>query len=124
MVINDRGQVPMFTAAFLEESGNGKLRHEEQLLRTELARRGIPISLYTSKRIQRRQLPLSAKTFIAGDMDAMDGAMRQLKIEVRAPNDYPKSLLPFLHRRIWTSTRGNIEREVLEGAGKPIFAKP
>jgi hypothetical protein len=90
----------MFTRAFLEETGNGRLRHEEQLLRAEFVVRGIPVSLYTAKRIQRRQLPLTADTFIAGDMDAMHGAMRQLGIEIPAPNDYPKSLQPFLRRRI------------------------
>jgi hypothetical protein len=114
----------MFTKAFLEEAGNGKLRHEEELLRAELQGRGIPVTLYTAKRIQRRQLPLSAETFIAGDMDAMHGAMRQLKIEIPPPNDYPKSLLPFMHRRVWTSTLGDVERRVIEGNGEAIFVKP
>jgi hypothetical protein len=114
----------MFTRAFLEEAGNGKLRHEEELLRGEFEGRGIPVTLYTAKRIQRRQLPLSAETFIAGDMDAMHGAMRQLKIEIPTPNDYPKSLLPFMHRQIWTSTLGDVERRVIEGNGEAIFAKP
>ena len=111
----------MFTRAFLEEAGNGKLRHEEQLLRVEFERRGIPVSLYASKRIQRRQLPLSPETFIAGDMDAMHGAMRQLKIEIPPPNDYPKSLSAFMHRRIWASTLGVVEQQVREGSGEPVF---
>ncbi|HEU4391381.1 MAG TPA: ATP-grasp domain-containing protein [Blastocatellia bacterium] len=114
----------MFKRAFLEELGNGKLRHEEQLLCGELERRGIPISLYTAKRVQRRQLPLSGETFIAGDMDAMHGAMRQLKIAIPAPNDYPRSLSAVMHRRAWTSTLGAVERRVLDGRGEPIFAKP
>jgi hypothetical protein len=114
----------MFKKAFLEESGNGRLRHEEQLLRAKFERRGIPVSLYTAKRIHRRQLPLSRETFIAGDMDAMHEAMRQLKIAIPAPNDYPKSLLPFMHRQIWTSTLGAIERRVLEEGGESVFAKP
>lgn len=114
----------MFTRAFLQESGNGKLGHEEKLLRAELEHRGIPVSLYTAKRIQRRQLPLTAETFIAGDIDAMHGAMRQLNIEVPAPSDYPNSLLPFMHRRVWTSTLGAAEQQVLDGNGEPIFVKP
>jgi len=113
-----------FTRAFLEETGNEKLRHEEQLLRAEFERRGIPITLYTAKRIQRRQLPLSGDTFIAGDMDAMHGAMAMLGIAVPVPNDYPKSLSPFMHRRIWKSTLGEAEREVLEGSGTAVFVKP
>ncbi|MHA3774768.1 ATP-grasp domain-containing protein [Verrucomicrobiota bacterium sgz303538] len=114
----------MFTRAFLEETGNGKLRHEERLLRSEFDRRGIPVTLYTSKRIQRRQLPLTSETFIAGDMDAMHGAMRQLKIEVPVPNDYPKSLESFLCRRVWRSTLGAVEKQVIEGNGQAIFVKP
>lgn len=114
----------MFTKAFLEESGNGKLRHEEQLLLAELERRAIPATFYTAKRIQRRQLPLSADTFIAGDMDAMHGAMKQLKIEIPPPNDYPRSLEPYLHRRVWTSTLGAIEQQVSDGCGEAVFVKP
>lgn len=110
--------------AFLEESGNGKLTHEQQLLYSEFERRGIPTVLYTAKRIQRRQLPLSSDAFVAGGIDAMHGAMRQLKIDIPAPNDYPKSLAPFLNRRIWTSTLGIVERQILEGYGEPVFAKP
>jgi hypothetical protein len=114
----------MFTRAFLEEAGNGKLRHEEQLLRAEFARRGVPVSLFTAKRIQRRQLPLSGQTFIAGDMDAMHGAMRQLEIEIPPPNDYPKSLSQFMHRRIWSSTLSSIEQGISEETIGPVFAKP
>jgi len=94
------------------------------MLSAELARRGIPVSLFTIKRIERRQLPLSAETFIAGGMDAMHGAMRQLKIEIPAPNDYPTSLRTFMHRRIWRSSLGRVEREVVEDGGEPVFAKP
>jgi len=114
----------MFTRAFLEELGNGRLKHEEMLLRPEFEKRAIPVTLYTAKRIQRRQLPLTADTFISGDMDAMHGAMRQLKIEVPPPNDYPKSLGSFLHRKIWSSTLGALEYEIVEDDGRPVFAKP
>lgn len=114
----------MFTKAFLEEAGNGKLRHEEELLRVELELRGFPISLYTAKKIQRRQLPLTGDAFISGDMGAMHGAMKQLKIEIPAPNDYPKSLLPYLNRRIWSSTLGSIESQIVEDDSGPVFAKP
>jgi hypothetical protein len=94
------------------------------MLQAECERRGIPVTFYAAKHIRRRQLPLTRETFIAGDMDAMHGAMRQLKIDVPLPNDYPKSLTPFLHRRIWPSTLGALEREVLEGRAGPVFAKP
>lgn len=114
----------MFERAFLQESGNGKLGHEEQLLLEELVRRGIPGSLFTMKRIERRQLPLGPETFIAGDVDVMHGAMRQLKIEVPAPNDYPESLRPFMHRKVYISTLGRVERTLIEGGGETVFVKP
>ena len=114
----------MFTRAFLQELGNGKVKHEELLLRSEFERRGIPVTLYTAKRILRRQLPLAPGTFISGDMDAMHGAMRQLNIEIPPPNDYPKSLERFLHRKVWSSTLAAVQHEVLEGNGEPVFAKP
>jgi len=114
----------MFTHAYLQEAGNGRLGHEEQLLRSEFERRGIPVTLYTRKRIERRQLPLSASTFIAGDMDMMHGAMRQLKIEPPPPNDYPKSLEPYLHRRVWASTLGTMEQRYLQDHSEALFIKP
>lgn len=114
----------MFTTAFLQHSGKGPLRHEESLLETGLRRRGIPVEHYTVKRIHRRQLPLGPHTFIAGDMDAMHGAMRQLGIPIPEPDDYPDSLSGFLHRRVWTSTLGEIERAVENGSVPPVFVKP
>ncbi len=114
----------MFTEVFLEETGSGKLRHEEQLLLTEFQQRGVPVTLYSAKKIKRRQLPLSTKTFIAGDMDAMHGAMRQLNIQVPLPNDYPGSLSSVFHRRIWRSTLGALQQKFLNYEGQPVFAKP
>jgi len=114
----------MFTVAFLQQSGNGRLRLEEQLVKSEFERRGIPISLYTMKNILRRNLPLSSNTFIAGDLDAMHGAMKQLKIQVPQPNDYPRSLEPFLHRRVWKSTLGAVEQDILSNTSDPVFVKP
>lgn len=110
----------MFTTAFLQHSGKGPLRHEESLLETGLRRRGIPVEYYTVKRIHRRQLPLGPRTFIAGDMDAMHGAMRQLGIPIPEPDDYPDCLSGFLHRRVWASTLGEIERAVENGSAPPV----
>jgi len=114
----------MFSVAFLQDLGNGRLRIEEKMLKAEFERRGVPVVLYTLKRIQRRNLPLSLDSFIAGDMDAMHGAMSQLKIDIPAPNDYPESLTPFLCRRVWKSTLGEVERRVFDEAGTPLFVKP
>jgi hypothetical protein len=114
----------MFTHAFLQDRGLGKLGHEEVLLRGEMERRGLVVTLYTTKKILRRQLPLGAHTFIAGDLDAMRGAMRQLGIPVPAPNDYPPSLWRFLHRHVWRSTLGTMEMRFLQGESQAVFIKP
>lgn len=114
----------MFSRAYLQDLGNGKLRIEEEMLRSEFVRRDVPVELYTMKRIQRRNLPLSQEVFIAGDMDAMHGAMSQLKIDIPPPNDYPKSLAPFLGRRVWKDVLGEVERRIAGETGPPVFAKP
>lgn len=114
----------MFSVAFLQDLGNGRLRIEEKMLKSEFERRGVPVELYTIKKIQRRNLPLSTETFIAGDMDAMHGAMKQLDIDIPEPNDYPDSLTPFLHRRVWKSTLWEAERKVYEEGCPPMFIKP
>ena len=119
-----RWALTMFSVAFLQELGNGRLRIEEQMLKSEFERRGVPVELYTIKRIQRRRLPLSKDTFIAGDMDAMHGAMKQLEIDIPKPNDYPRSLVPFLHRHIWKSTLLEAARKAYEGECSSIFVKP
>ena len=114
----------MFSVAFLQDLGKGRLRIEEEMLKLEFERRGTPVVLYTLKRIQRRNLPLSADTFIAGDMDAMHGAMSQLGIDIPTPNDYPESLKSFLCRRVWKSTLGEVERCFFGDPGPPVFVKP
>ncbi|MEV6279383.1 ATP-grasp domain-containing protein [Nocardia sp. NPDC051832] len=114
----------MITTAFLQYAGSGPMRHEEKLLDEGLWRRGIPVRYYSLKRVHRRQLPLGPDTFIAGDMDAMHGAMRQLGIPVPEPDDYPESLRAFLRRRVWTSTLGEVERVLETGSAPAVFVKP
>lgn len=114
----------MFSVAYLQDPGNGKFRVEEQMLRSEFERRRIPVENYTIKKIQRRALPLSRSTFIAGDMDAMHGAMNQLKIDIPVPDDYPESLAPFLRRRIWRDILGDVEHRFFGGGEPPTFVKP
>lgn len=79
---------------------------------------------YTIKRILRRQLPLGPETFIAGDTDAMHGAMPQLDLPIPAPDDYPSSLREFLGRTVWTATLGEVERALGDGSLPPTFVKP
>lgn len=114
----------MFTHAYLEELGRGKLRREEALLREECEKRGIPVTLFTAKQMNRRRLPLSRQVFVSGDMTAVRGALRQLGIEVPPPNDYPECLRPYFRRPIWSSTLGEVERSIYDGTGASVFMKP
>ncbi|BAY25586.1 hypothetical protein NIES2100_53920 [Calothrix sp. NIES-2100] len=114
----------MISQAFIQEQGNGKLRHEEQLVTEELRKRGIPITFYTQKRIQRRQLALDDQSLVVGDMPCILGALKQLGIPEPLPNDYPLSLRNFMHRRIWTSTLLELEQGLCNAKYSAIFAKP
>ncbi len=42
----------MFSIAYLQDPGHGKLRIEEQMLQSEFTRRGVPVELYPIKRIR------------------------------------------------------------------------
>ncbi len=110
--------------ALLQESGNGRLEPEIRDLLDELQQRGIPTHLFTAKRLRRRQLPLALDTLVAGYVDAVQSALRQLRLPVPEPNDYPKSLEPFLHRRVWQSTVGNLMQQLADDSGPAVFAKP
>ena len=114
----------MIDHAFIQEQGNGKLRHEEALVIEDLKLRGIPYELYTEKRILRRQLPLVGTSLVVGDMQCTYGAMKQLGIPVPDANTYPASLADFMHRRTWRSTVGELRNEVADGFKSAIFAKP
>lgn len=114
----------MFTIAFLQYAGSGPMRHEEKLLTEGLGRCGIPIEYYAIKSIHRRKLPLGAGTFIAGDLDAMHSAMRQLRIPIPEPDDYPAYLRSFLRRKVWESTLGEVERGLDTGSVSALFVKP
>jgi hypothetical protein len=113
----------MFETAFIQEQGNGRLIHESRLVFDYCLRQGIAAQLYTVKRIRRRQLPLTARSFVCGDMDCIHGALKQLNIPVPAPLYFPPSLKPYLHRNIRTDTIGGL-RAKMEYDAKPVFAKP
>ncbi|OKH36997.1 hypothetical protein NIES2101_36740 [Calothrix sp. HK-06] len=114
----------VISKAFIQEQGNGRLREEEELVVDSLNQRGIPITLYTEKRLRRRQLPLDCKSLVVGDMLCISLALKQLSIPEPQPNDYPASLSEFLHRRIWRLTLGELELRLRNGRYPAIFAKP
>ena len=108
--------------AFLEQSGTRKYAPEELLVLGECERLGIEVVPYLAKHMQRRQLPLTRECFVCGDMDAMHGAMKQLGVEIPAPNDFPPSLEPFFKRKIWRGSVSSLEAALEEG--RALFAKP
>jgi len=114
----------MISRAWIQESGGGKLTSESQSLVNSLGRRGIPIELFTEKKILRRQLKLSRETLVAGSIPAVMQALQQLEIPVPEPNDYPESLRPFLHRKVWESTVGAVLDGLLDGDLGSVFVKP
>ena len=114
----------MISKAFIQEEGNGRLRHEEQLVSEELRERGISINFYTEKRITRRLLSLDNQSLIVGDMSCVLGALKQLGIPEPLPNDYPASINHFMHRKMWISTIFELEERLLTGIYPPVFAKP
>ncbi|MEL6459384.1 MAG: ATP-grasp domain-containing protein [Cyanobacteria bacterium J06621_15] len=114
----------LISKAFIQEQGNGKLRHEEQLIVDELRERGILINFYTEKRIHRRQLPLDNQSLVVGDMSCVVGALKQLGIPEPLLNDYPACLNYLMYRRTWISTVSQLEKIFFDGRYAPIFAKP
>ena len=114
----------MITKAFIQEQGNEILGDEEQLVVEELTERGISISFYTEKRIQRRQLPLDNQSLVVGDMSCVLGALKQLGISEPLLNDYPVYLSNLMYRQTWICTVSKLEKILLQGIHKPIFAKP
>lgn len=118
-------QLETICHAFLQEEGNGKLSSENVSLYREFIARGYPITLFTPKRMQRRQLPLTRSSLVAGDIPIVLSALKQLKIPLPPVNDYPASLHKFLHRRIWKSSLGDLVWKLQQEIEvKSIFAKP
>jgi hypothetical protein len=110
--------------AFIQEKGNGRLDVEMAQVARELGRRGVPVELFTEKRMARRQLALAAETLVVGYVPAVLAALKQLGAEVPEPNDYPESLRPLLRRKVWESTVGEVSDAVNDGRLGGAFVKP
>jgi hypothetical protein len=114
----------MIRRAYVQESGGKKLGPEAQSLVHGLARRGIPVDLFTEKRILRRQLQLSRDCLVAGSIPSVTQALHQLEVPIPEPNDYPECLRPFLRRKVWESTVGAVLDGLMEGDLRSVFVKP
>lgn len=114
----------MSRLAYVQEKGNHRLDPEMAQVARELGRRGIPVELFTEKRIARRQLALAANTLVVGYVPVVLGALAQIGAKVPEPNDYPDCLKPFLRRRVWESTIGEVSDAVYDGRFGSAFVKP
>lgn len=115
---------PVIRLAFVQEEGNGLLDPEMRQVADELGRRGVPVQLFTEKRLTRRQLALAPDTLVVGYVPVVLGALHQLGVPAPAPNDYPACLRPLLHRRVWESTVGEVIDSVHDGRFDRAFVKP
>lgn len=111
-------------AAFIQEKGSGRLDPETQTVARELARRGIPVQLFTEKRLLRRQLAIAPDTLVVGYVPVVLGALHQLGVPAPEPNDYPACLAHLLRRRVWQSTVGEVSDAVHDGRFGSAFVKP
>lgn len=90
--------------AYIQTYGNGKMEPEHRGIQRILESRNIPVTLFTQKKIDRRQLDLSPTCLVAGETSVISKALKQLGVEVPPPNTYPESLKYMLKRSVWEST--------------------
>ena len=107
----------------MEELGNGRMESEMQDVYDELLHRDIPVELFIGKRLVRRKLTLAKDTLVVGYVETILAALQQLGVSSPPTNDYPSSLQPYFHRRIWKNTLQGLYNWLLEG-NPPVFAKP
>ena len=110
-------------ANYLQLNDHSKFEPEEAAL-AEYFGEGNYIPFY-KKRIIQNKLKITKDDFISGEIPTMFAAMRQLGIDYKY-DDYPELLKPYLHRKVWEDTLGNLRREVFEEGylKQPIFIKP
>ena len=107
---------------YLQMNEYSKFEKEEQAL-ADYFGKGNFIPFY-KKHLKQGKLKLTLNDFIAGDIDTMFTAMKQLDINYEY-NDYPKCLNKYLHRKIWESSIKDIKAELFnEYIINPIFIKP
>lgn len=110
---------------YLQFNDKGRFEPEEQALANYFDSSKQPYKGFYKKHFLREKFQITKDDFISGDIDVMFHAMKKLGIEY-SYNDYPESLKPYLHRKVWEDELGNIRREIFtEGYLKnPIFIKP
>lgn len=110
---------------YLQFNDKGRFEPEEQALANYFDSIKQSYKGFYKKHFLREKFQITKDDFISGDIDVMFHTMKRLGIEY-SYNDYPESLKPYLHRKVWEDELGNIRREIFaEGYLKnPIFIKP
>lgn len=111
-------------SVFIQLQGDRSFGYEEILIKDYAAQLNIPIVAYTPKQIYRRSLAISENTVVVGDVKCVEGALKQLGLNIPNPNPYPDCLKDFLHRRVWEMSIAELESKLRDGLETPIFAKP
>jgi len=96
------------------------------LVADELKQRGIPVIFKSTEDIIRRPWPLTCDDLVVGNFDWTGLALKRLAIPMPHPPDYPACLRHLLHRRVWSSTLGDIQSflRLPENKSVSVFIKP
>lgn len=70
----------MFQRAFIQQTGLGKLGHEESLLHAECLRRNIAVKRFAAKLMQRRQVPLDSRTRVRSCSSSLCFGLRSTRL--------------------------------------------
>lgn len=112
---------------YLQFNDKGKFEPEERALANYFGE-GNYVGFY-KKHFIRNKFSITKNDFIAGDIDIMFLAMKRLGISY-SYDDYPSILRPYLHRRIWESTLGEVRNRLFNDLGHEVelglnwFIKP
>jgi hypothetical protein len=119
-------QAHAFPARAFIQQWDGIFPPDYALVADELGKRGVPV-IPLSTQAFLAGVPLTRSDLVVGDFMWTRHACEQLCIPMPIAPDYPAVLQPFLHRRVWRSTLGDV-REFLASVApdKPaqVFVKP
>jgi len=99
-----------------------------QLVADELKKRNIPVIFKRTEDIVFHgwKQPLTCDDLVVGNFDWTRLALKQLKLSMPTPPDYPDCLKHLLHRRVWESTLGGVQKflKIPENKSTQVFLKP
>lgn len=116
----------VFPSRVFVQEFDGKLGPESKAVEDEMKSREIPVFRFSAEDIVFYGLKSLTKVdLVVGDSQCIKKALKDLKITLPEPPDYPKCLNYLLKRKIWKTTLGNIEKELKEmNEIDEVFVKP